>query len=51
LVGAGVLHKESTARPQSQLIPSGVRSVRDWVEAVSPTERTVTLALGDTLNF
>lgn len=51
LVGAGVLHKESTARPQSQLIPNGVRWVRDWVEAVSPTERTVTLRSGDTLNY
>ena len=41
LVGAGVVSKESTRRPQISVIPKGVAWIRDQVAAVDTKTRTV----------
>lgn len=51
LVGAGVVSKEVTARPQADYIPSGVRWVQDAATALRPAERTVMTKGGAALSY
>jgi sulfide:quinone oxidoreductase len=51
LVGAGLVSKEATRRPQSSVIPSGVEWKRDSVQQVDPHKREVKLASGNTLEY
>lgn len=41
LVGAGLVRKEKTSRPMSQVIPKDVTWIRDRVEKVDPNSQTV----------
>ena len=51
LAGAGVVSKESTAKPQASVIPSGVQWFRDRVVKINPEAKTVTLTENRILNY
>ena len=51
LVGGGDAKKESTARPQSSVIPEGVTWIKEAVAAVHPDETTVLTASEGTLTY
>ncbi|WP_216900017.1 FAD/NAD(P)-binding oxidoreductase [Synechococcus sp. CCY 9618] len=51
LVGGGVFSLEQTRRPEEQLIPEGVRWIRDAVSGFDPAASSVTTASGDTLSY
>lgn len=51
LVGAGVVKKERTERPEEDYIPWGVTWLRDYAAAIDPEANTVTLGSGTTLSY
>lgn len=51
LVGAGLLKKEETRKPQTDFIPSGVEWIQDRVERVLPEEKSVLLNSGARLSY
>lgn len=51
LVGAGVLSKEATARPQASVIPRGVEWKKDSVSSVNPQTKQVVLTSGAVLPY
>jgi len=50
-VAGGTARASQTSRPQADVMPKGVRWVRDAVEAVDPAARTVTTSGGDVLGY
>ncbi|HEY2715405.1 MAG TPA: FAD/NAD(P)-binding oxidoreductase [Solirubrobacterales bacterium] len=51
LVGGGVFPKERSARPQSQVMPRGVRWIKDSVAAFEPEESLVRMEGGGTISY
>ena len=51
LAGAGVVAKETTARSQASVIPSGVQWIRDRVVIIDPEAKSVTLTENRVINF
>ena len=51
LVGAGADRKEKTQRPMADLIPKGVKWIRDWVETILPSENRVICRSNQTIDY
>lgn len=51
MVGAGVVKREDTARPEADYVPRGVSWVKDWVEAFEPEANAVVLRSGKRLTY
>jgi sulfide:quinone oxidoreductase len=51
LVGAGLVDKEKSARPEAPLIPDHVEWIRDRVEEIDPEAMAVTTASGDRIGY
>src|SRR5690625_245195 len=51
LVGAGIIRRRSTVRPQVQVIPKGVRWVRAAVTRIDPHARQAHLDNGDLISY
>lgn len=51
LVGAGLVRKEETVRPEAPLIPKGVRWIRDRAEEIDPEARVVETAGGVRIGY
>lgn len=51
LVGGGVVKKETTARPQASVVPSGVEWVKDAVADFDPASDSLGLASGGRLGY
>lgn len=50
-VGAGIVPKEITARPEADYMPQGVHWLQDTATALRPMEHAVTLASGTTITY
>ena len=51
LVGAGVVSKEASRKPQQDVTPNGATWIRDSVSGFDPSTNTVTLASGDRVSY
>ena len=51
LVGAGLMKKEDTIRPEKKQIPKKATWIKDYVESVDPDSMEVTLKSGDTVSY
>jgi len=51
LVGAGIVNKESTARPMASVIPSGVTWVKNRVVEFLPTQNKIVLDNGEEVSY
>jgi len=51
MVGAGVVKRESSARPEQDVMPHGVHWIKDSVTTFDPENSSVSLASGDTLTY
>ncbi len=51
LVGAGIVKKESTARPMASVIPSGVTWVKNRVVEFLPTQNKIVLDNGEEVSY
>jgi sulfide:quinone oxidoreductase len=51
LVGGGLTRAEDTQRDEAELIPAGVKWVRDWAEEVDPAHREVRTRGGARLTY
>lgn len=51
LAGAGLVRKERTQKAQRDVIPKGVKWIQDSVSRVEPSENTVHLSSGETVQY
>lgn len=51
LVGAGIVEKEASVRPERPLIPDRVQWVRDRAQEIDPQNRVVTTRSGDRIGY
>ncbi len=51
LVGAGLVRKEDSARPEKSLIPRGVSHIQEAVKSIDPEQMTVATESGTTINY
>ncbi|MGZ3744034.1 MAG: NAD(P)/FAD-dependent oxidoreductase [Pseudobdellovibrionaceae bacterium] len=51
LVGAGIVQKEKTRKPMSELIPKGVSWIQDRVQSINAASRKVTCTSGKEVSF
>lgn len=51
LVGGGAFQLERTKRPESELIPNGIKWIKDYAETFDPDKNAVTLKGGDTVHY
>jgi sulfide:quinone oxidoreductase len=51
LVGAGLVDKESTAKPMAEVIPKGVQWIKDRVAELLPEQNAVKLASGELVSY
>lgn len=51
IVGAGLMKKEVTKKPQAQVIPAGVTWIKESVEEIDPNKSLIRLSHGHTLSY
>jgi sulfide:quinone oxidoreductase len=51
LVGAGIVGREQSVKPEAEFIPRGVTWIRDRVATIDPEAHTVTLESGRTVGY
>ncbi|MCC6242599.1 MAG: NAD(P)/FAD-dependent oxidoreductase [Gemmatimonadaceae bacterium] len=51
LVGAGIVSKKQSMKPEASLIPRGTTWIRDSVTTIDPVAQSVTLAGGQTVRY
>lgn len=51
IVGAGLMKKEVTKKPQAQVIPAGVTWIKESVEEIDPNKNLIRLSHGHTLSY
>jgi sulfide:quinone oxidoreductase len=51
LVGAGAFNMENTHKPTKELIPNGAKWIKEFVDAVDPETKRVTISSGEELSY
>lgn len=51
LVGAGLMKKSATIKPEKKVMPRGATWIKEYVETINPDENEVVLRNGDKINY
>jgi len=51
LVGGGIVNKEASQKPMSSIIPHGVHWIKDSVQSIDPTKKTVLCQSGKQISY